>query len=92
MPILIVSLSLSSLSSFLLKFFCAFSIFFNLLKRPFSLSSSLNYLLKILPNGEYSNQACSIVFGFKPKSSPVKYSILSRFLEDCADIIAAFLV
>ena len=32
----------------------------------------------------------SIVFGFKPKSSPVKYSTLSRFLEDRADIIAAF--
>ena len=48
-------------------------------------------LLKILPNGEYSNLACSIAFGLKPKSSPVKYSTLSKLLEDRADIITAFL-
>ena len=46
-------------------------------------------LLKILPNGEYSNLACSIAFGLK--SSPVKYSTLSKLLEDRADIITAFL-
>ena len=45
----------------------------------------------MLPNGEYSNLACSIVFGFKPKSSPVKYSYLSKLLEDSADILAASL-
>ena len=73
--------------------FCSFlsSISFSLLNDPSFLSSSFKFLLKILPNGEYSNLACSIVFGFKPKSSSVKYSILSRFLEDRADIIAAFL-
>ena len=43
---------------------------FNLFKSPSFLSSSLsNPLLKILPNGEYSNLACSIAFGFKSKSS-----------------------
>ena len=83
--------SLSSLSSFLIKFFCAFSIFFYLLKRPSSLSFSLNPLLKIILNGEYSNLACLIVFGFKPRSSPVKYSYLSKLLEDNEDILAAFL-
>ena len=47
--------------------------------------------LNILPNGEYSNLACSTVLGFKPKSSPVKYSYLSKLLEDNVDILAAFL-
>ena len=45
----------------------------------------------MLPNGEYSNLACSIVFGFKHKPLPVKYSYVSRLLEDNADILAAFL-
>ena len=54
------------------------SIFFSLLNNPSFLSSLSNPLLKILPYGEYSNLACSIVFDFKPKSSPVKYSYLSK--------------
>ena len=67
------------------------SIFFNLFKSPSFLSSSLNPLLNILPNGEYSNFAYSTVLGFKLKSSPVKYSYLSKLLEDNADILAASL-
>ena len=58
---------------------------------PSFLSSLSNPLLKILPNGKYSNLACSTVFDFKPKSSPVKYSYLSKLLEDNADILAVFL-
>ena len=48
------------------------SIFFSFFRSPFFLSSSLNPLLKILPNGEYSNFACSTVLGLRPKSSPVR--------------------
>ena len=67
-------------------------MFFNLFKSPSFLSSSLsNPLLKILPNQEYSNLACSIVYVFKPKASPVKYSYLLKLLEDNADILAALL-
>ena len=86
-------LALSGLFSLLplIKPFCEFSIFFNLLKRPSFLSSLSNPLLKILPNGEYSNLACSTVLGFKPKSSPRNYSYLSKLLENNADILAAFL-
>ena len=62
---LLVALNLFISSSFLSL------IFSNLLNNPSFLSSSLNPLLNILPNGEYSNFACSIVLGFKPKSSPV---------------------
>ena len=66
-------------------------MFFSLLKSPYFLSSSLKPLLKILPNREYSNFACSTVFDLIPKSSPVRYSYLSKFLEGNADISAAFL-
>ena len=52
------------------------SMFFNLFKSPSFLSSSLNPLLKTLLNDEYSNFACSIILGFKPKSSPVNNSYL----------------
>ena len=47
--------------------------------------------IKSFTQGEYSNLACSIVLGFKSKSLPVKYSYLSKLLEDNADILAAFL-
>ena len=56
-------------------------IFFNPFKTPSFLSSSINPLLNILPNAEYSNFACSIVLGLKPKSSPVNNSYLSKLLE-----------
>ena len=49
----------------------------------------LNALLSDMPNGEYSNFAFSTVLGLRPKSSPVKYSYLSKFVEDNADILAA---
>ena len=55
------------------------------------LSFLSNPLFKILPNGEYSNLACSTVLGFKSKSSQVKYSYLSKLLENNGDILAAFL-
>ena len=67
------------------------SMFFSLFKIPSFLSSSLNPLSNILPNGEYSNFACSTVLGFKPKSSPVNNSYLSKLLEEIADILAASL-
>ena len=38
-----------------------------------------------MPNGEYSNLACSTVLGLRPRSSPVKYLYLSKLLEDNAD-------
>ena len=60
-------------------------IFSSLFNIPSFLSSLLNPLLNILPNGEYSNFSCSIVLGFKPKSSPVKYSYLSKLLDYNAD-------
>ena len=60
-------------------------IFFNPFKTPSFLCSSLNPLLNILPNGEYSNFACSIVLGLRPKSSPVNNSYLSKLLEESAD-------
>ena len=65
---LLVVLNAFSSSSFLSL------IFSSLFKIPSFLSSSLNPLLNILPTGEYSNFACSTVLGFKPTSSPVKYS------------------
>ena len=37
------------------------------------------------------NIACSIVLGFKPKSSPVNNSYLSKLFEDNADILTASL-
>ena len=67
------------------------SIFFNLFKSPSFLSFSLNPLLNILPNGEYSNFACSIVLGIKPKSSPFNISYLSKLLKESTDILAASL-
>ena len=66
-------------------------IFSNLLNNPSYLFSSLNPLLKILPNGEYSNFACSTVLCLRPKSSPVSTSYLSKLFEDNADILAAYL-
>ena len=66
-------------------------MFFNLFKSPSFFSSSLNPLLKTLLNDEYSNFAGSIVLGFKPKSSPVNNSSLSKLLEESADILAASL-
>ena len=66
-------------------------MFFSLLKSPSFLSTSLKPLLKILRNGEYSNFACSTVLGLRPESSPIRYSYLSKLLEENADISAAFL-
>ena len=68
-----------------------FFIFTCLLNNPSFFVIFPQSLLKILPNGEYSNLACSTVLGFKPKSSTVKYSYLYKLLEDNADILAAFL-
>ena len=68
-----------------------FLIFSNLLNNPSLLSFLLNPLLKTLPNGEYSNLVCYIVLGFKPKSSPVNNSYLSKLLDDNTDILAASL-
>ena len=64
-------------------------IFSDLLNNPSFLSSSLNPLLNILPNGEYSSFACSTVLGLRPKSSPVNNSYLSKLFQDNADILAA---
>ena len=50
-----------------------------------------NPLLNILPNGYYSNLACSATPGLYPKSSLVKYSYLSNSLDDTAEILAASL-
>ena len=66
-------------------------MFFNPFKIPSFLSSSLNPLLNVLPNGEYSNLVCSIVFGLRLKSSPVNNSYLSKLSEESADILAASL-
>ena len=66
-------------------------IFSSLFKSPFFLSSSLRPLLNILPNGEYSDFACSTVLGLRPRYSPVRYSYLSKLLEENADILAAAL-
>ena len=82
---LLVVLNVFSSSSFLSL------IFSSLFKIPSFLSSSLNPLLNILPNGEYSNFACSTVLGLRSKSSPVRYSYLSKLLEENADILAASL-
>ena len=60
-------------------------------KIPSFLSFSSTPLLKTLPNGEYSNLAGSTIPGLYPKSSPVKYSYLSNFLDDNAEILAASL-
>ena len=49
-------------------------MFFNLFKRPSFLSDLSNPSVNTLPNGEYSNFACSNGSGFYPKSFLVKYS------------------
>ena len=67
-------------------------IFSNLLNNPSFLSSSLNPLLNILPNGEYSNFACSTVPGLGSKFSPLSSSYLSKLFEDNADILATSLL
>ena len=83
--VLLVSLSVFISSSFLSL------IFFNPFQTPSFSSSSLNPLLNILPNGKYSNFVCLKVLGFKPKSSPVNNSYLSKLLEESANIFAASL-
>ena len=50
------------------------SIFFNLLKSPSFVPSFSKLLLKTLPNGEYSNLACSITPRLHLNFLPVKYS------------------
>ena len=45
-----------------------FQYFFNLFKSLPFLSFSSNPLLKILPDGEYSNLACSVALALYPKS------------------------
>ena len=65
-------------------------IFLTLFKRPsFFVFFSVNPLLKTLPNGEWSNLACSITLGFYPKSSPVRYSFFLKLSEEYVDILAA---
>ena len=54
------------------------SIFFNLCKRPSFLSDLSNPSVNTLPNGEYSNFACSNASGLYPKSFLVKYSYLGK--------------
>ena len=51
----------------------------------------LDLLVKVYPNGEYSNLAFSTIPGLYPKSSSVKYSCLSNSLDDNADILGASL-
>ena len=46
---------------------------------------------KAPPNGEYSNSTFSTTPGLYPKYSPVKYSCLSNYLDDNAEILAASL-
>ena len=67
------------------------SVFFDLFKSPSFLSSFSNSVLKTLPNGNYSNLACSTIPGLYPKSSPIKYSYLSSSLDNTTDILAASL-
>ena len=71
----------SIMSLFSTLFFTLFlsSIFFSLFKSSSFLLSSINPLLNVLPNGEYSNFACSTVLSFKPKSSRVKYSYFLNY-------------
>ena len=50
-------------------------------------------LIKVIPDGEYSNLAFSNTHGLYLKSSPVKYSYFSKqFLIDNAEILAASLL
>ena len=72
---------------------CSFlpSIVFSIFQGLSFFSSSFKPLFKNLLNGKYPNLACSTVLGLRPRSSPVKYSYLSKLLEDSADILAAFL-
>ena len=85
LEVLLVVLNLFISPSFLSLIFSSY------LNNPSFLSSSLNPLLNILPNGEYSNFACSAVLGLRPKSSPVNKSYLSKLFQDNADILAASL-
>ena len=49
-------------------------------------------LVKTIPNREYSNLAFLNTFSLYPKSSPAKYSYLSRrFLDDNAEVVDASL-
>ena len=84
---LLVALNMFISSSLLVFVFNIFSPF----KISSFLSYSLNLLLNILPNGEYSNLVCSIVLGLRSKSSPVNNSYLSKLLEESADVLAASL-
>ena len=53
----------------------------------------LNALLSGMPNGEYSNLAFSNTLGLCPKSSPVRYSYLSKgSLYDSAEVLATSLL
>ena len=67
------------------------SIFFNIFKGFPSFSSSFKPLFKNLLNGEYSNLSRSTVLGLGLRSYWVKYSYLSKLLENNANILAAFL-
>ena len=74
MFVLLLEALLVALSVFISSSFLSL-IFFNPFKTPPFLSSSLN--------------PCSIVLGFRPKSSPVNNSYLSRLLEESADLSAS---
>lgn len=56
-----------------------------------NLLSFFNPLFTASPNGEYSHLVCSTTPGLYANSSPVKYSYLSRSLDDKAEILAASL-
>ena len=96
--------NLNFLSANLIELFMSLSIGFNwlfiwslvVLCLQYFLSSSKIFFfcllyLKNLPNGEYSNLACSTTPGLCPKSSPVRYSYLSNSLDDNVEMLAALL-
>ena len=96
--------NLNFLSANLIELFMSLSIGFNwlfiwslvvLCLQYFLSSSKKNFFcllyLKTLPNGEYSNLACSTTPGLCPKSSPVRYSYLSNSLDDNVEMLAALL-
>ena len=66
-------------------------MFYRFFKIPSFLLSLSNPLLKILPNGKYSNLACSTIPDLYPKSLTVKYSYFPNTLDDNAEVLAAFL-
>ena len=81
---LLVAINLFISSSFLSL------IFSNLLKNPSFLSSSLNPVLNILPNGEYSNFAYSTVLGLNLNlHHPLVH--IYKFLEENGNILATSL-